>query len=223
MDVREAVESRYTCRAFLDKPVPLEMVQDILAAASRAPSGGNVQPWRIHALAGKELAALKERVVPRAIATPRGDGPEYQVYPADLTEPYKQRRFAVGELLYRSIGVPREDKAGRFRQFARNAEFFGAPVALFVTTDRQMGPPQWSDLGMFIQNILLLARAQGLHTCAQEYWTNWHKTVGDFLSLPPEQILFCGVAIGYEDPDAPINRWRTPRVPVSEFATFCGF
>ncbi|BAT61214.1 hypothetical protein GJW-30_1_03771 [Variibacter gotjawalensis] len=223
MDVQDAVTSRYTCRAFLDTPVSIDTVRDILTTASRAPSGGNVQPWHVYTLAGEDLKALKAKVVPRAIETPRGEGAEYQVYPAELKQPYHGRRFEVGELLYRSINVPREDKASRFKQFARNAEFFGAPVAMFVTTDRQMGPPQWSDLGMFIQNVLLLARKHGLHTCAQEYWTNWHKTVGTFLDLPAEQILFCGIALGYEDTSAPINSWRAPRVPVSEFATFRGF
>jgi nitroreductase len=223
MDVREAVSSRYSCRAFLDKPVPEETIREILDQASHAPSGGNLQPWHVHAVAGGELQRLKDEVMPRTLATPRGDGAEYRVYPDDLVEPYKARRFTVGELLYRSIGVPREDKAGRYRQFSRNGEFFGAPVALFVTTHRQMGAPQWSDLGMFIQTLSLIARAEGLHTCAQEYWTAWHKTVGAFLALPPEQMLFCGIAIGYEDASAPINQWRSPRAPVAEFATFRGF
>lgn len=223
MHVREAVLSRYSCRAFLPTPVPQATVREILEAAARAPSGGNLQPWRVHVLAGAPLDALRRNIAARPDELPFGEGAEYTIYPRPLKEPYESRRRQVGELLYRAIGVPREDKAGRYRQYAQNFQLFGAPVGLFVTTDRSMGPPQWSDLGMFVQNVSLLARGHGLHTCAQEAWTLWHKTVSGFLNLPPEEMLFCGVALGYEDPDAAINHWRSPREPVGAFATFNGF
>jgi nitroreductase len=223
MDVREAVASRFSCRAFLHTPVPDATVKDIVEAAARAPSGGNLQPWRVHALMGAPLAALKDTIVPRAQQTPRGEGAEYAVYPPDLAEPYWGRRFAVGEQLYASLGIARADKPARYRQFARNAEFFGAPVALFVSVDRSMGAPQWSDLGMFVQTIMLLARAYDLHTCAQEYWTSWHKTLGSFLKLSPAEMLFCGIALGYADPDVAINQWRSPRESLAAFARFDGF
>jgi nitroreductase len=119
--------------------------------------------------------------------------------------------------------VAREDRPARYRQYARNFEFFGAPVGLFFAVDRSMGPPQWSDLGMYIQTVMVLARVHGLHTCAQEAWTFWHGTVGSFLSLPSKHMLFCGMALGYADPDAAINSWRSPREPVGGFATFRGF
>ncbi|MCC7347733.1 MAG: nitroreductase family protein, partial [Variibacter sp.] len=141
MTVDDAVASRYSCRAFLPAPVPEGMVRDIVARAGAAPSGGNLQPWIVHALAGAPLAELKARIVPRALQDPHGEGPEYAVYPPGLKEPYKTRRFVVGEMLYASLGIPREDKAARYRQFARNAALFDAPVALFVVTDRSMGPP----------------------------------------------------------------------------------
>jgi nitroreductase len=224
MDVRDAVATRYSCRAFLPTPVPLAIVRDILERAARAPSGGNLQPWRVHAIAGGRLEALKAELTPRfAKELPRGEGAEYQVYPDPLKQPYYGRRALVGNQLYESIGIPREDKPARYRQFGRNYIFYDAPVGLFVTMDRSMGPPQWSDVGGFIQSIMLLARAHGLHTIAQEAWTNWHKTVNVFLKLPPEHILFCGIALGFADEPALINRWRSDREPLDAFATFEGF
>ncbi|HEX2216233.1 MAG TPA: nitroreductase [Xanthobacteraceae bacterium] len=223
MHIRDAVASRYSCRAFLPTPVPETTVREILEGAARAPSGGNVQPWNVHALAGEALQELKAQLAPRMGELPKGEGAEYDIYPPDMKEPYQSRRYEVGDLLYRAIGVPREDRLGRYRQYARNFVFFDAPVGLFFSIDRDMGPPQWSDLGMYIQTVMLLARGHGLHTCAQEAWTFWHRTVSAHLSLPPEQMLFCGMALGHADPDAAINRWRSPRVPLSGFATFRGF
>jgi nitroreductase len=207
MDVRDAVATRYSCRAFLPTPIPLDIVRDILERAARAPSGGNLQPWLVHALAGERLEALKDAIRPRfATLLPRGEGAEYDVYPRELKEPYYSRRARVGNQLYASIGIPREDKLARYRQFSRNYLLYDAPVGLFVSIDRTMGPPQWSDVGGFIQTIMLLARAHGLHSCAQEAWTNWHKTLTPFLQLPPEHILFCGIALGFAEEAAPINR-----------------
>ena len=134
------------------------------------------------------------------------------------------RRAAVRSApRYQAIGIAREDRAGRYRQYARNFEFFGAPVGLLMSIDRSMGPPLWSDLGGYIQTVMLLARERGLHSCGQEAWTHWHKTVYAFLKLPPEYILFCGLALGFADEAAPINNWRAPREPLDAFATFSGF
>jgi nitroreductase len=223
MHVRDAVASRFSCRAFLPTPVPLATVRGILERASRAPSGGNLQPWQVHVLAGTPLEELKARIRPHAPANPRGEGNEYQVYPAPLKEPYYSRRQDVGAQLYAAIGIPRQDRAARYRQFARNFELFGAPVGLFFSIDRTMGPPQWSDLGMFVQTVMLLARGEGLHTCSIEAWTSWHKTVSAYLALPAELMLFCGMALGHADPAAPINQWRSPREGVDGFAVFAGF
>ena len=161
MDVREAIATRYSCRAFLpDKPVAEAIVRDILERAARAPSGGNLQPWLVHAIAGERLEALKSQLRPRfAKELPRGEGAEYDVYPRELKEPYYGRRARVGNQLYASIAIPREDRPGRYRQFSRNYLFYDAPVGLFVSMDRTMGPPQWSDVGGFLENIMLLARA----------------------------------------------------------------
>jgi nitroreductase len=223
MDVRDAVASRFSCRAFVPTPVPLATVREILERAARAPSGGNLQPWRVHALAGAVLEDLKARIRPHAPGNPRGEGAEYQVYPSPLKEPYNSRRFEVGAALYRAIGIPREDRPARYRQYARNFEFFDAPVGLLFTIDRSMGAPQWSDLGMYIQTVMLIARAYGLHTCSIEAWTHWHKTASAFLALPAEEMVFCGMALGHGDPAAPINTWRSTREALDGFAVFSGF
>jgi nitroreductase len=224
MDVRDAVASRYSCRAFLPVPIPEATVRDILERAKRAPSGGNLQPWLVHVIAGARLEELKALLRPRfANELPRGEGPEYDVYPRELKEPYYGRRARVGNQLYESIDIAREDRPGRYRQFSRNYLFYDAPVGIFVSIDRTMGPPQWSDVGGFIQNIMLLARAHGLHTCPQEAWTNWHKTLNGFLGLRAEYILFCGIALGVADENAPINHWRAEREPLEAFTRFEGF
>jgi len=223
MNVSDAVASRFSCRAFLPTPVPEATLRDILERAARAPSGGNVQPWRVDALAGKPLAELKTLIRARPELLARGEGAEYNIYPPHLKELYETRRRQVGAALYQAIGVAREDRAGRYRQYARNFEFFGAPVGLFISIDRSMGPPQWSDVGGYIQTVMLLARERGLHSCGQEAWTHWHKTVYSLLKIPSEYILFCGIALGYADEAAPINRWRAARAPLEAFATFSGF
>jgi nitroreductase len=223
MDVFEAVASRYSCRAFLPTPVPEKIVRDILERASRAASGGNLQPWRVHALAGKKLEALRAIVRSRLDELPRFEGAEYDIYPRALKEPYESRRHRSGVMLYQSVGVTREDRVGRYRQYARNFLFYDAPVGMFFSIDRSMGPPQWSDLGGYIQTVMLLAHDYGLHSCAQEAWTHLHKTLPPFLGLPPEFMLFCGMALGHADPDAPINNWRSPREPLDAFASFEGF
>ena len=223
MNVTDALASRMSCRAFLPDAVPEATVRSILDAARQAPSGGNLQPWRVYALTGAPLAELLAAVRAKMPTHPRGDGSEYDIYPASLWEPYRSRRFKCGEDLYATIGVARDDKFGRLLQFARNYEFFGAPVGMFFCLDRRMGPPQWSDVGMYMQSVMLLAREHGLHTCAQEAWSVWHRTVGEFLRLPPELLLFAGMALGYRDESAPINRLRTDRAPPGEFAELRGF
>ncbi len=224
MDVSEAVASRISCRAFLETPVPAATVRAILDAARRAPSGGNLQPWFVHALAGAPLAALKTKVRVKIAHDQHGDGtPEYVIYPPGLGEPYRTRRFRAGEDLYATIGIPREDKPARLRQFARNFDFFGAPVGLFFYLDRTLGPPQWSDLGMYMQTVMLLAREHGLHTCPQEIWSVVPVTVGEALGVPSQHLLFAGMALGHMDTAHPINTLRTSRAPLDEFATLRGF
>jgi len=224
MDVRDAVASRYSCRAFLPTPVPEATVRAIVELAARAPSAGNMQPWRVYALAGERVEALKALLAPRmASELPKGEGTDYTIYPHPLTEPYSARRFTVGELLYKAIGIPREDKPARYRQFAHNYIFFGAPVALFFAREKSHGPAQWADIGGYLQTVCLLARDHGLHTCPQQAWVSFHKTVRPFLDLPDNLMIYSGMAMGYADETAPINRWRSPREPLNAFASFAGF
>jgi nitroreductase len=223
MNVSTAIESRMSCRAFTETPVAREVIVDILERAKRAPSGGNLQPWFVHVLTGTALHELLSVIREQARRIPQGEGTEYPVYPPNLHEPYRSRRFKVGEDLYATIGIARDDKPGRLRQFARNYECFGAPVALFFSIDRRMGVDQWADMGMFMQNIMLLARERGLHTCAQEAWATWHHTVGELIGIPREHMLFCGMALGHRDEDAPINRLRAERATLDDFATLRGF
>jgi nitroreductase len=223
MKVSEALESRMSCRAFLPDPVPEATIRMILAAASRAPSGGNLQPWFVDVLTGAPLAALQERIRVLVPEYPLGYTSEYPVYPSPLGEPYRTRRHQNGEELYATIGVPRGDRPARLRQYARNYIGFGAPVMLFICIDRGMGAAQWSDLGMFMQSIMLLAREYGLHTCPQESWSGWYREVAEAVALPAGRMLFSGIAVGYRDESAPINRLRTTRAPLAEFASFRGF
>jgi nitroreductase len=205
-------------RAFRAETPSGEIIREILDLAKGAPSGGNLQPWRVYALAGEPLAELKALVA----ATPM-ETPEYDVYPPDLWEPFRTRRFQCGEDLYASIGVPREDRPARLRQLAKNLDFFGAPVGLFFCLDRKLGPPQWSDVGMYMQNLMLLAVERGLDTCAQEFWARYPRTVGGFIGLPDDHMLFSGMALGYRDETAPINGWRTRRDPFDAWCEIRGF
>jgi len=224
LNVSEAVASRMSCRAFLDTPVPGDTVRAILDAARQTPSGGNVQPWLVYALAGQPLVDLKALVRIEVEKNPLGDGShEYDIYPPGLGEPYRSRRHKAGEDLYGTLGIPREDKPARLRQLARNYDFFGAPVGLFFYLDRGMGPPQWSDVGMYMQTVMLLARERGLHTCAQEIWSRVPATVAKFLEAPANLILFAGMALGYADPANPVNTLRTDRAPMDEFSVCKGF
>lgn len=222
MQVHEAVASRLSVRAFLPDPVPGDTLRRVLERAARAPSGGNLQPWHIDVLAGDALADFKARMQARLAAGEPPGPAEYAIYPPELPPPWRDRRFAVGEAMYARLGIPREDKAARRRWFANNFAFFGAPLALFCSVDRRMGPPQWSDLGMYLQTVMLLLREEGLDSCAQECWAIHPDAVRGFLQLPPERMLFCGMAIGTRDPAHPVNALVTERAPLDEFVRFHG-
>jgi len=219
MNVTEAVARRISIRAFRPDPVPGEIVREILSLAAKAPSGGNLQPWRVYALAGEALEALKAEVR----ANPLGEPPEYDVYPPNLWDPFRTRRFQNGEDLYATIGIPREDKPARLRQLARNGELFGAPVGIFFCLDRKLGPPQWADVGMYMQTVMLLAVERGLDTCPQEYWARYPQTVARALNLPEDHMLFSGMALGFRDPDHPINTLKAARDPFETWAELKGF
>jgi len=216
MDVSEAVAARRSIRDFLADPVDDQLLRDLLERAARAPSGGNVQPWRIYVLNGSRMTDFLDFLSTQPDTEPS----EYDVYPANLWEPHRTARFELGEQMYGLLDIPREDKAGRLQQFARNARFFDAPAAFFITIDRRFNAPQWSDLGMFLQTFMLLAVEAGLDTCAQEYWSSRHGAVVEFVGAPEEEMLFCGMAIGYRNTESPVNGLVAERLPLDTWATW---
>jgi len=223
LPVTDALHKRRSIRAFTDRPVDPALLERIFAAAQRAPSGGNLQPWQAVVLAGEPWEAVKAAVAARIALGREGHEPEYDIYPKGLVDPWESRRFGVGEGLYASLGIPRDDKKGRLAQFMNNYTGFGAPVMLFLHCSRIMGPPQWADMGMWLQSVMLLLVEHGLASCPQECWAMYGATIRKTLALGDDQILFTGLAIGYADEDAVVNQWPVPRVGVDEAIDWRGF
>lgn len=219
MNVTDAVRGRISTRAFLDRKVPEPLVREVLEVAKFAPSGGNLQPWRVHVA----MDAARDRLVAgvkAAIAeNPLASEAEIKIYPDALWEPHRTRRFHVGEGMYALLGIPREDKAGRLMTLARNFEFFGAPVGLFFSLDRRFDKGQWAHLGMLMQTIALVAEEKGLATCMQEAWATRAKFVADFFGLTATEQIYCGMALGYKDTTAPVNQLRSERAALDDFVT----
>lgn len=214
------IKSRISTRAFLDKPVGEQEIRDILDIAKFAPSGGNLQPWKVHVVTGAARERLIAAVKKSLTKNPFANESDLKVYPENLWDPYRARRYKVGEDMYALLGVPREDKMARLMHLQKNFEFFGAPAGLFFTLDRRFDKGQWAHLGMLMLAISLVAEERGLATCLQEAWTTRAKTVSDFLGLPDSEQLYCGMALGFPDPSAPVNRLRSERAPLQEFAVF---
>lgn len=223
MQVSEAVASRRSVRAFLDTPVDLAVLCRVLGKAQMSPSGGNVQPWNAVVLTGKPLAALQAKIAEALPLGKAGRSMEYDIYPKGLGGAYEERRVGVGEVMYEALGIARDDKQGRLGQFAENFRAFGAPVLMLVHTPRYMGPPQWSDIGMWLQTVMLLLREEGLDSCPQESWAMYARAVRETIRVPEDHIFFCGLAIGHRDPQAPVNLFEVPRAPLSEVVRFEGF
>ena len=219
MDVSHALRARRSVRAFLPAVPPGALVQTLLQEAAQAASGGNLQPWRVVALTGEPLRALLAAVA----QTQPGEDESLQSYPPNLWEPYRTRRFVNGEELYRCIGIPREDKPARLRHLAKNAQLFGAPVGIFVFIDERMGQPQWLDVGIYLQSLMLRATEEGLATCAQGFWRRYTPLLRAQLQIPESYTLACAVALGYEDVQAPINALRTERADFAEWGQLRGF
>lgn len=217
MNVSEALRKRISVRSFKADPVPLATLRAILEDARYAPSGGNIQPWRMIAVNGAE----RDAVVKIAQTQPHDDD-GYPTYPASLWEPYRSRRFKIGEDMYALMGIPREDKPSRLAHVARNFEFFGAPVGLFFIIDRRMGHGQWAHLGMLIQSVALAATERGVGTCIQESWGNVRTALHAHFGLQPHELLYCGMALGYADEKA-VNTLRSDRATVDELTEFRGF
>ena len=222
MNVTEAVESRRSVRQFLDQPVDKATIERVLRKAARAPSGGNVQPWNAVVVGGDELVRVTNAIKAKVPEAPMGEGHEYAIYPQGLDGRYEEQRRGVGKAMFDSINLAREDKAGRLAQMAKNWDSFGAPVQLFTYTPKYMGPPQWSDLGMWLQSVMLLLREEGLDSCAQEIWALYGTYMRELLGIDDDHIFFCGMAIGYRDPEAPINNFEVSRIDISENVKFLG-
>ena len=216
MNVTEAVFSRTSIRSFLEDPVSDELLKTLLEKASRAASGGNLQPWKIFIVNNSAMKDFLE--FQKGWTEP--EVPAYEIYPPKLKEPYRTSRFELGEQMYELLGIGRENKEARIAQVMENFRFFGAPCAFFCFIDRQMGPPQWSDLGMFLQTFMLLAKEAGLDTCAQEAWSMKHDSVSKFVKAEDSDMLFCGMAIGYKDDTATVNSLKSERRPLNEWAKF---
>jgi len=219
MNVIDALQQRKSTRAFLPRPVDKEKIVTILQAARHAPSGTNAQPWQVAVVSGKkkdELTNAMERAF-------RENGPgdmDYHYYPLEWHEPFNKRRVTCGAQLYSALNIERQDKARRFEQWAANYRAFDAPVVLFFFLDSTMQKGSFLDFGMFIQSVMLAAVEGGLATCAQAALGQYPALVKDFLGYSRETILLCGMALGYEDKEAPANSYRTEREEIEVFARF---
>ncbi len=223
MNVSQAVETRRSVRQFTDQPVDRAALERVLQKAALSPSGGNTQPWNAVIVTGDALADITAKIKAKAKENPLGEGVEYAIYPTELEGRHEDQRRAIGKAMFDSIGLGREDKAGRIAQMFKNWDSFGAPVQLFTYTKKYMGLPQWSDLGMWLQTIMLLLREEGLDSCAQEIWAMYGTYMRELLNIDDEHIFFCGMAIGHRDADHPINTFERPRTPVDETLRWQGW
>ena len=220
--VDAAITSRRSVRAFLPTPVPRATVEEILQVAARAPSGTNIQPWKVTVLSGAALKRLCDAITsvhndPAAMAQHQE---EYAYYPRQWVAPYIDRRRKVGWDLYGLLGIGKTDKARMHEQHGRNYDFFGAPVGMIFTIDRILQQGSWLDYGMFLQNIMVAARARGLDTCPQQAFAQFHRVIAAHLGLPDGEMVVCGMALGHADPSAIENTLVTEREPVAGFTTF---
>jgi len=224
--VDAAIESRFSARAFLSEPVPRDIIEDILRVASRAPSGNNAQPWKVYVLKGQSLASLIGKVSKAHDAVYADPSlaeeyrEEYDYYPRQWISPYIERRRENGWSLYGLLGITKADKDKMHAQHNRNFRFFDAPVGLMFTVDRIMGQGSLLDYGMFLQNIMVTARARGLHTCPQAAWNGFAKIILPHIGAGPDEMVVCGMALGYLDESNVVNTLQTPREAVQSITTW---
>jgi nitroreductase len=219
MDVLEAMRGRKSTRAYLDKPVARATIESLLDAARWAPSGVNCQPWQVAVVTG----ATKERISADLLAARKArqpENPDYAYYPKDWQEPYKARRKATGLALYQVLNINKDDVFARLKAWNGNYHFFGAPAGLLFFVDRALSQGAWVDMGLFIENVMLAARAHGLETCPQASLAEYPDIVRGILNVPATRALVCGMALGYADVHAAVNNYRTEREPVSAFTTW---
>lgn len=218
--VDEALNSRKSVRAFLPDPVDEETIKNILRVASRAPSGTNMQPWKVYVLTGEKKQQVTDAILNSGIRPEKAVWDEYVYYPDHFFEPYLTRRRTVGFALYSALGIGRREVERMRAQHDRNFTFFDAPVGMIFTIDRRLNKGSWIDHGMFLQSIMIAARGRGLDTCPQAAFAPYHRQIRPILNIPDEEIVVCGMALGYEDPTKPENSLRTERAPLEEFVTF---
>lgn len=218
--VDQAMLTRRSVRAFLPDPVDDETIRDILRVAARAPSGTNMQPWKVYVVSGERKQALSEAILSSGVRPEKIEWDEYRYYPDKFFEPYLSRRRAVGYALYSLLGIGRREVERMRAQHDRNFTFFDAPVGLIFTIDRRLNKGSWIDLGMFVQSVMIAARGRDLHTCPQAAFAPYHKQIRPILGIPDEEIVVCGMALGYEDASKPENALRSERAPLEEFVSF---
>ncbi len=223
MDVSQAVKQRISTRAFLDTPISASEIKDWLAAAQRAPSGGNVQPWRVIVVTGDERQAIVDLAGKTLMANPAGEATDRPIYPKGLGEPYMERRRRCAAMMYEKVGIGYDDKMARMGWMAKNFEFFGAPVGVFFVIDESMGHGQWAHTGMFMQTLALLAEERGWATCMQEAWGMLRTSLKTHFGLAETEMVYCGMALGHPDKKASVNTLYTERAEVEEFAELKGF
>ncbi|MGN6536953.1 MAG: nitroreductase family protein [Mesorhizobium sp.] len=218
--VDEAIASRRSVRAFRPDAVDDETIRDILNVAARAPSGTNMQPWRVYVTKGAVKQRITDAILNSGIRAEKAEWDEYKYYPAKFCAPSRPRRRANGFGLYGVLGIGRREVDRMRAQHDRNFVFFDAPVGMIFTIDRRLNQGSWIDYGMFLQNIMIAARARGLHTCPQAAFAPYHRQIRPVLSITDEEVVVCGMALGYEDTSKPENEFRTDRAPLEEWVTF---
>lgn len=224
MNVSDAVRQRRSIRDFRPDPIPRAVLAEVLDTARWAPSGSNIQAWRIIAVAGAERDAIVAMAREAASAPAFGATADpFPIYPPELWEPLRTRRYTLAEDMYRALGIPREDKPARLRHVARNFEFFGAPVGLFFVIDQRVAHGQWAHLGMLIQTVALLLEERGLGSCMQEAWASYRPQLALRFGLAENEMVYCGMAVGYPKLDNPVNRFPRSRISLDELVEFRGF
>ena len=221
ISAHEALATRRSVRRFLDRPVLQESVLRILRGAAQSPSGHNIQPWKVYVVSGVTKQNVTDSILHAVANDPEEmHQPEFEYYPAEWFEPYLGRRRAVGSRLYECLGIARDDHEARTRQMNENFCFFGAPLGMFITFDRRLATGTFMDIGMFLQSIFIGARAEGLDTCGQAIFTWYHRVIREHLPMADEELLACGLSLGFADQDAPENELIASKLSVDSFTTF---
>jgi len=219
MNLKDIIKSRYSVRSFTKKNVDIEIIKEILQISKCAPSGGNIQPWKVYVVTGN----AKEKLIERALSNYDNgvqEKIEYEIYPNPLDEEYKKRRSKCAKDMYAALSIEQDDIESRLTQIRENFKFFGAPVGMIITIDKAFAVNGWGHVGMFIQNICLSAIDNDMGTCLQESWSIYPETVKDVLNIPDNEVVWCGIALGYPNLEHPINNYRTSRESIDKFVTF---